>query len=446
MRKRKGIALALTAAMLISALAGCQKKADAPTEAAGTQAAQTTKAAQADTTAAGDKAAGEQVEIRLMAYNAEATRATYLALLKEKFPEIKVTFEFVALDNFNNVLNSQLQAGQGPDIIEVGGETRLLANAGYLMDLTSQPFVGKYAQAGLTPYSVDGKVYATPLQSWYEGIFYNKALFKENGIEVPKTLDAFIQIHKDLSAKGIKPQTMGAQSWEPMMKQSIGVVNNEFYSDPANKDFDDRFNAGETKVSESWLPYVEEWSRVITEGCLTQDMLGLSYDQALDEFATGKAAMWESGPWAVGTILEKNPDIELGMFPIPGLKEGPGWLVGGPGSAFAVNNKTEHAEEVLKILEFTATEEAQLALIKDNAGSSFLTGVEVDLGDIYADCDEAFKAGNVYAPWTASWIAGNPIVEGYGKSLQEVLAGTKTIKEALEDADEINDTMRETLN
>lgn len=442
MRKRRGIALTLTAVMMITALAGCQKKADAPAETTGTQAAQTEGTA----APAENKGSGDQVELRLMAYNAETTRATYLALLKEKFPEIKITFEFVALDNFNNVLNSQLQAGQGPDIIEVGGEARLLANAGYLMDLTSQSFVGKYAQAGLTPYSVDGKVYATPLQSWYEGIFYNKAIFKEHGIEVPKSLDAFIQIHKDLSAKGIKPQTMGAQSWEPMMKQSIGVVNNEFYSDPANKDFDDQFNAGEAKVSEAWLPYVEEWSKVITEGCLTQDMLGLSYDQALDEFATGKAAMWESGPWAVGTILEKNPEIELGMFPIPGLEEGPGWLVGGPGSAFAVNAKTEHAEEVMKILEFTATEEAQLALIKDNAGSSFLTGVEVDLGDIYTDCEEAFKAGNVYAPWTASWISGNPIVEGYGKSLQEVLAGTKTVKEALEDADEINDTMRETLN
>lgn len=442
MRKRRGIALTLTAVMMITALAGCQKKADAPAETTGTQAAQT----EGTVAPAENKGSGDQVELRLMAYNAETTRATYLALLKEKFPEIKITFEFVALDNFNNVLNSQLQAGQGPDIIEVGGEARLLANAGYLMDLTSQSFVGKYAQAGLTPYSVDGKVYATPLQSWYEGIFYNKAIFKEHGIEVPKSLDAFIQIHKDLSAKGIKPQTMGAQSWEPMMKQSIGVVNNEFYSDPANKDFDDQFNAGEAKVSEAWLPYVEEWSKVITEGCLTQDMLGLSYDQALDEFATGKAAMWESGPWAVGTILEKNPEIELGMFPIPGLEEGPGWLVGGPGSAFAVNAKTEHAEEVMKILEFTATEEAQLALIKDNAGSSFLTGVEVDLGDIYTDCEEAFKAGNVYAPWTASWISGNPIVEGYGKSLQEVLAGTKTVKEALEDADEINDTMRETLN
>lgn len=388
----------------------------------------------------------EPVEIRLMAYNSEASRATYLELLKEKLPNINIIFEFVALDNFNNVLNAQLQAGQGPDIIEVGGETRLLANAGYLMDLTDEAFTAKYAEAGLSPYTVAGKVYAQPLQSWYEGIFYNKALFREAGVEVPKTFDAFIQLHKDLSAKGIKPQTMGAQSWEPMMKQSIGYVNNEFYADLANAGFDEKFDRGEASLAEAWLPYVQEWSRMIDEGCLVPDMLGMSYDQALDEFATGKAAMWESGPWAVNAILEKNPDIELGMFPIPGSKEGPGWLVGGPGSALAANAKTEHRDEVMQILELTATPEAQQALIKDNAGSSFLKGVEIDLGDIYADCDEAFKAGNVYAPWTAVWTSGNPIVEGYGKSLQEVLAGTKTVEQALKDADEINETMRESLN
>ncbi|CAH0120141.1 Multiple sugar-binding protein [Paenibacillus sp. CECT 9249] len=387
----------------------------------------------------------EQVEIRIMGYNPESTRATYLKMLEEKLPNIKVVFEFVSLDNFNNVLNSQLQAGQGPDIIEVGGETRLLASAGHLMELTDESFTSKYVQSGLTPFSVNGKVYAAPLQSWHEGIYYNKAIFRENDIKIPRTFDEFIQIHKDLSAKGIKPQTMGAQSWEPMMKQSIGLVNNEFYSNPENQDFDERFNRGEVKLAEAWLPYVEQWSRVITEGILTKDMLGLSNDQALDEFATGKAAMFESGPWDEVTIMKKNPDLELGMFPFPGLTEGPGWLVGGPGSALAINAKTAHKAEALQILELTATPEAQQALVKDNAGSSFLKGVDIDLGEVYADCEEAFKAGNVYAPWTAVWISGNPIVEGYGKSLQEVLAGMKTVKQALEDADNINDTMRKTL-
>ncbi|WP_312641023.1 extracellular solute-binding protein [Hydrogenoanaerobacterium sp.] len=430
--KKGMLALILAASMLTAVFAGCGAKPAAPS-------------ADTPTPQNSGTQASETVEIRLMAYNAEASRATYLALLKEKFPNINVTFEFVSLDNFNNVLNSQLQAGQGPDIIEVGGETRLLANAGYLMDLSGEAFTGKYAQAGLAPYTVDGKVYANPLQSWYEGIFYNKALFRDAGVTPPKTFDEFIKLHKDLAAAGIKPQIMGAQSWEPMMKQSIGLVNNEFYSDPSNKAFDEKFNKGEAKLAEAWHPYVTAWSKVISEGCITPQMLGLSYDQALDEFATGKAAMWESGPWAVNTIMEKNPNIELGMFPIPGIKEGPGWLVGGPGSALAVNAKTKHPDEVKRILEFTATPEAQQALIKDNAGSSFLIGVQVDLGDIYADCDEAFRAGNVYAPWTAAWISGNPIVEGYGKSLQEVLAGTKTVQEALADADKINDAMRESL-
>lgn len=386
------------------------------------------------------------VTLRLMAYNAEATRATYLEYLAEKLPNINIEFEFVSTDNFDNVLNSQLQAGEGPDIIEVGGQTKLLANAGYLLDLADQEFISKYADSGLQAYTVGEGIYAQPLQSWFEGIFYNKKIFEDNGIAIPKTWDEFIQVHKTLEEKGIKAQTMGAQSYEPMMKQSIGLVNNMFYADEANKDFDNQFNEGAAKLEEGWLPALEEWYKIIDAGCLNEEMLGLSYDQALDEFATEKAAMWECGPWAVETILEKNPDIQMGMFPIPGTDaEKEGWLVGGPGSAWAVNAKSENIQAALQVLELTATEEAQQALIKDNAGSSFVKGVEIDLGDIYNDCSEAFKEGNVYAPWTAVWTNGNAVTEAYGKSLQEVLAGSKTVQEALADADSTNDVLLEAL-
>jgi len=230
-----------------------------------------------------------------------------------------------------------------------------------------------------------------------------------------------------------------------MMKQSIGLVNNEFYSKPENKGFDEKFDKGEAKLADAWLPAVTEWYKVIQEGCLTQDMLGLSYEQAMDEFATGKAAMWESGPWAYNDIMAKDPNFELGMFPIPGVKEGPGWLIGGPGSGLAINAASKNIAAALQVLDKTATPEAQAALIKDNAGSSYLLGVNADLGATYTDCSEAFKAGNVYAPWTSAWTSGNPIVEAYGKSLQEVLAGTKTIEQALKDADDMNDQMRQSL-
>lgn len=396
----------------------------------------------ADSSAIPDK---PKVTIRFMAYNTKSVRSTYLDYLAAKLPDINIQYEYVPLEYYSNTLSQQLFAGNGPDIIEVGGETRLLASMNCIMDLTNQPFVSEYSDEGLSAYSFKNCVYATPLQSWFEGIFYNKTIFEQNGIEPPKNFEEFIQIHKKLQSVGIKPQTMGAESWEPLMKQSVGIVNNEFYSLENNAGFDEEFDAGHAKLSESWLPAVTTWSRMISEGCLTPDMLGYSYEQALDEFASGQAAMWQSGPWSLGAIMNKNPDIKLGMFPIPGTSDGAGWLVGGPGSAIAINNNSPSKEAALRILECTATEEAQTALIADSEGLSYVKGVKIDLGPVYDGCKQAFASGNIYAPWTTAWTYGNPVVEAYGKSLQEVLAGTKTVEQALRDADAVNERLREIL-
>lgn len=389
---------------------------------------------------------GEKVQIRLMGYNTEASRKTYLDLLAKQFPNIEVIFEFVSNDNFNNILNTQLQAGNGPDIIEMGAATSQLVNAGYLMDLTDEEFTSKFTDTGLMTFTVNDRVYAQPLQSWFEGIFYNKAIFREHGLEVPHTYDEYLAIQEALLADGVKPQAVSAGFWETLSKMSVGYMDTVFYDDPENFEFDRKFDVGEASLAETWLPYITDWcGKLFDSGLITQDMLGINYDQALDEFATEKAAMWQCGPWAVPVILEKNPDIELGMFPIPTQSGSTGWLLGGPGSAWAVNAKTEHRDEVMEILNFTATPEAQAALIADNTGSSYMKGVDVDLGEIYADCSEAFSEGHVYANFVSTWTFGTSLMETWGKSLQEVLAGTKTIEQALQDVDDMNAILRENM-
>jgi len=387
----------------------------------------------------------EVTELRLMAYNSQSSRDKYLQYLNEHLPDINIIYDFVPMDNLKSELSAQMFAGQGPDIIEVGGDAKLLAKKGWLLDLTDKPFINLYYEEGFVPYKVDGKYYATPLQTWFEGIFYNKKIFREHGLEIPKTLNEFIQLHKTLSAKGIKPQTMHALSWEPLMKQSIGVVINEFYTKPENVSFDSDFEAGRAKLSEKWLPAVTAWYSLITEKCLTPDMLDYSYDQAKYEFANGGAAMWQCGPWAVNEIMSINKDIELGMFPIPGCVQGDVWMIGGLGSGLAVNCASKNTKQSLMVLAMTAMPEAQNELIKDNMGKSFVIGVKEDLSGIFTDCEEAFREDRVKAPWVTDWSAGNLVVEAYGEALQYVLAGSMTVEEALQAADRINEEMRKSL-
>lgn len=148
----------------------------------------------------------------MLAYNAMSVRTTYLAFLEDKLPGIKLAYDTVPLDYYGSTLSSELSSGNGPDIIEVGGETRLLASTGRLLDLTDQEFMASLKKEGILPYSVGRKVYAVPLQSWFEGVYYNKDIFEKYGLNPPRNFEDFLSLHKTLRSLGVKAQIMGAQS------------------------------------------------------------------------------------------------------------------------------------------------------------------------------------------------------------------------------------------
>ncbi|MBF9014554.1 MULTISPECIES: ABC transporter substrate-binding protein [unclassified Oceanispirochaeta] len=381
--------------------------------------------------AAGEEAA---VKVKIMGIGTEERMKSLMSYLNEELPEAAVEYQFVSNDQYDSILNTQLAAGQGPDLIEVGAQVKSLAQAGYLQDLSDQEFVDRYHESGLSPFRYKGGIYATPLLSWFEGIWYNKDIFAQYDLTPPASFDEWMDIHQTLQDNGVKPQIMGAKSWEPQMKQSIAMVLNEFYSDPANSNFDEAFNNGEAFMAESWTEIVESWSVIVDRGFITPEMLGIDYSRAQDEFASGKAAMWESGPWAEGDLKAKNPEGNFGMFPIPGLSKGTGWLVGGPGTAFAINADSKVKETAYAVLDKISSTTAQEILLEGNSSSSFLKGVKSDLGPEYSDCLDAFAEGNVYCPWN-NWYSAQAIIMEYGKSMQEFIAGGKSINEVLQTVD-----------
>lgn len=375
-----------------------------------------------------------KTKIRMTYWNSEDTVQTLLDYLAEEVPDVEVEFQFIDNSNYDTVVDTQLSAGEGPDIIcESPASSLKHAKLGYLVELND--LGEKYSSAGTSVYSYDEDVYALPGISWFEGIYFNKQMFEENNIELPTTFDEYIDVCKQFKELGITPLAAGLKSWEPMLKNSMAFVTAEYLSTDEGKDFGEKYRNGETTLDGTWNEHLEKWSEMIDEGIYTTDMTGIDHDQALEEFATGKAAMFCSGPWDLDTIKEKNPDLQIDMMPFYGTEASDGWLIGGPGCGFAINAASENQEAAKKVLEAISTVEGQKAFWQDNqGGSSYLEGASFELPEEYSSASSALEAGNVYCPWN-EWGDAASAHENYGTEMQSYLLGEQDLSTTLKNVD-----------
>ncbi|MGG5461151.1 ABC transporter substrate-binding protein [Clostridium sp. B9] len=380
------------------------------------------------------EASGEKVKLRMTNWNNEDTMKDLLKYLKEKVPNAEIEYQFIDNSNYNTIVDTQLSAEEGPDIIcESPASALKHAKLGYLVNVND--LSKRFSPSGTDVYKYDGNVYALPGISWFEGIYYNEQIFNDNNIELPKTFDEFIAASKKLQELGIKPLAAGLKSWEPMLKNSMAFVTAEYLSTDAGKNFGQEFREGKVKLDGTWNMYLEKWSEMIKSGIYTKDMTGIDHDQALEEFATGKAAMFCSGPWDLEAIKEKNPDLKLNMMPFYGTKPSDGWLIGGPGCGFAVNAKSKNKDEAMKVLEAIATPEGQKALWQNNqGGSSYLKGVTFELPAAFNGAEKAIDAGHIYCPWN-EWGDAGAVHVDYGKQMQSYLLGNQDLKTTLQNVD-----------
>ena len=377
---------------------------------------------------------GEKTKIRMTYWNSEDTVQALLDYLAENVPDVEIEYQFIDNSNYDTIVDTQLSAEEGPDIIcESPGSALKHARLGYLEKLDD--LGGKYSDAGTSVYSYDGSVYALPGISWFEGIYYNKTMFEENEIELPATFDEYIEVCKKFQEKDIIPLAAGLKSWEPMLKNSMAFVTAEYLSTEEGKAFGEKYRNGEATLDGTWNTYLEKWAEMIKEGVYTTDMTGIDHDQALEQFATGQAAMFCSGPWDFETIQSKNPDLVIDMMPFYGTEASDGWLIGGPGCGFAVNANSKNKEAAMKVVEALSTVEGQAALWENNqGGSSYLEGASFELPEVYAGASKALEAGNVYCPWN-EWGTAAPAHETYGTEMQSYLLEEQDLSTTLQNVD-----------
>jgi raffinose/stachyose/melibiose transport system substrate-binding protein len=226
-------------------------------------------------------------------------------------------------------LPAEMAAGNPPKIFDLfGGNADALkyAKAGRLLDLTpildelglKDKFLNVFGQ-----FTLDGKIYGLPIGGSVEGVFYNTELFTQNGLNAPTTFEDLIKAADTLKSKGITPFAMGSQgAWVPNMfvNTIIGRYTNGFPNGIVTGEV--KWNQPEVVAGYSLY---EEW---IKKGYYTKGELGKTYDDMLNEFASGKAGMMFDGSWRSSAFKEgavaANMLGKVGFVALPALPNAAG--------------------------------------------------------------------------------------------------------------------------
>ena len=359
----------------------------------------------------------EKTVVTMTYWNPAETVQPLLDLFEEKLPDIKVEYNYVAHNAYSSTVRTKLLSGNGDDIVAFdNAEIPPLAKQGILEDMTELTKDFEFEDGDY----VDGKVYMVPMNSWYEGIYYNKDIFEKNNIEVPTTYSEFLGVCEKLQSLNIKPFTIGAASYGSLVKCSLGYVQAEYMFEGEGMNFNEKFMKGEAKMADCLTPYLEQWSEIVKKGYLNSNMLGITKEQAVDEFAVGMAAMYPSGTWAYESFKQKNANLNFGLMPYMGSKPENTCLFGGSGGGYCVNARSKNKEATLRVMEVIASPEGQKALCQGNPGSfSQRKDAEYELPEEYALVKDTIEAGRVLCSWDY-WTGSN--AETYlGESLQTLL-------------------------
>jgi raffinose/stachyose/melibiose transport system substrate-binding protein len=195
----------------------------------------------------------------------------------------------------------------------------LLAEAGGYLDLTDEPFMANYNPSLIESVKISGRAYAVPTGlSYANGVFYNKQIFADNGLDIPTTWAEMEAVIATLQAASITPFGIGGKDIWPAGLTMLGIVSGLYPSGDAEQELMDGLWGGTLKLDEGKQLTVMERVETVFQAA-NKNFAGEGYDVQPSEFAQGKFAMLPDGTWNHTVITEAVAGaFEIGFFPMPG--------------------------------------------------------------------------------------------------------------------------------
>lgn len=298
--------------------------------------------------------------------------------------------------------------------------------------MNKDDYKDKFLNAAIEQCSVNGKIYAVPVEGVsVAGFYYNKEIFEKYGLQEPKTLSELEVICGKLKENGVAPFALAnATKWTGSMYYMYLVARHgglEPFADAVS---------GKGSFENDSFEYtgdkIQEW---VQKGYFNDGFNGMDDDsgQARQLLYKGEAAMELMGSWFTSTVLGENPDFKdkLGFFPFPAIEDSKAdqtimaGIIGD--NLYSVSQNCKDKEGAFKVIQSLLDDQA----VQDRKNLGRI-GVFKDFKPEDPLTQKIFDAvGNASGVqlWYDQYLPAE-VAEVHKSTSQEVFGLTKTPKEA----------------
>jgi len=357
---------------------------------------------------------------------------TYAPYVQSQLPDVNI--EFIVGNNDLDFYKFLQENGGLPDIITCCRFS--LHDAAPLKDSLMNLAMTNEAGAVYNTYlnsfkNEDGSVNWLPVCADAHGFVVNRSLFEQYGIPLPTDYESFAAACQAFETVGIRGFTADYAYDYTCMETLQGLSAAELtttagrkwrtaYSDPANTA---RVGLDDTV----WPGAFERMARFVQDTHLTAEDLEHTYDDVMNLFRNGEAAMYFGSSAGVKMFQDEGIDtIFLPFFSQNGEK----WLMTTPYFQIALNRDLEQdparREKAMKVLNVMLSEEAQSRIISDGQDLlSYSQNVPLRLTEYLKDARDVVEENHMYIR-----IASNDFFATSKDVVSKMIVGEYTAKQA----------------
>ena len=449
---KKLLSLVLMVALMASLFVGCgPKETDTSTDAGSSSEATTDDAGAADETedAGETEEVAQDVELRVVTMfgGTDPSTETFEQQIKDFMaanPHVTIINESMTSvgDEYRTAVKTDFSTGNEADVtfFYTGADVKGIIESDSVVPLSEVretfPEVGTAISEGIldSVREFDGEVYALPLTGFYEGLFINKGLFDEYGLEYPTTWENMVKAIEVFNENGITPFAGPVAQSHYMIEHFIlaqaGVTEHQ--------------NMLDGDVPQSWVDGLTLIKDFYDMKAFSPDAISMEIEAAQNLFRQEKAAMILEGSWFIGGCDEALQE-KMTVIPMPtapGGAKDPSSIVAGYSSGYYISRRSHEDEAkqqvVIDLINYLTSADAIKAIATANGGTPSAAVTVEGLSQVALDGHKIAAAASGLTmpidsrlkPEAFNYIVkeGVPFIAFGERTAEEVLAEVKNIQ------------------